>query len=77
MKFGRVWKIITIIATLIGLITGSIALYDYLTDDDYTIKYEQRLLPGQKATLDNGQPIEKGIIITPEGNRNESRSPND
>ena len=77
-KTNHIWKWITIVATVLGLITGSIALYDYLTEDEYTIRYEQRLSPGQKATLDNGQPVEKGITITPkEENNGPSNSTND
>ena len=62
---SKFWRWFTAIATVIGLIAGGLALYDYVTEDPYTIKYEQKLAPGQKATLDSGKPVRKGVIITP------------
>ena len=78
MKFNKVWKVITIIATLIGLVTGSIALYDYLTEDEFII--EQRMSPEAmdsiRERLDNGEEVilEKGIRRNPD---HESRSGSD
>lgn len=71
-RFRRAcWKWFTRIVAVIGLITGGLALHDYLTEDEYTIKYEQKLSPEAMESLGRGETIEKGIIITPEENNDE------
>ena len=73
MKFTKAWKVITIIATLIGLITGGMALYDHFTEDEFII--EQRMSPEAmdsiRERLDRGEEVilEKGI------RRNEDNGP--
>ena len=70
MNFNsKFWIWFARIATIIGLLTGGLALYDYLTDDPYVIEYEQRLAPGQKATLDSGEEVRKGVVIKPKEKR--------
>lgn len=71
-RFRRAfWLWFARVATVIGLLAGGLALYDYLTEGQYTIKYEQKLSPEAMESLGRGETIEKGIIITPEENNDE------
>lgn len=74
---SKFWTWFARIATIIGLITGGLALYDYVTDDPYTIEYEQKLSPDAAERYDAGEVIEKGVRIIPEGAEDESRSRSD
>lgn len=62
---SRVWKWITIIATVLGIVTASWFFYDKLTEDEFII--EQRMSPEAmdsiRERLDNGEEVilEKGI----------------
>ena len=71
----KIWKWVTIIGTVLGLLTGGIALYEYLSEDEFII--EQRMSPEAmdsiRERLDRGEEVilEKGI----RRNDDESRSP--
>jgi hypothetical protein len=65
---SRVWKWITIIATLLGLITGMVALYATLTREEYTIeqmvdpetmKKLRELGPGESIPVMKGRPADE------------------
>lgn len=65
MKINKVWQWVTIIATLLGLITGGIALYDYTTKEEFTIEQSvdpetmkrlKELKPGETITVEKGRP---------------------
>lgn len=59
------WKWFARIATIIGLVTGGLALYDYVAEDEFII--EQRMSPEAmddiRKRLDAGEEVilEKGI----------------
>jgi len=65
MTRGKFWLWFARIATVIGLLTGGLALHDYLTEDEFII--EQRMSPEAmdsiRERLDRGEEVilEKGI----------------
>ena len=61
------WKWFTRIVALLGLITGGLALHDYVTNDEYTIeqtvdpetmKRLKELNPGESINVEKGRPSE-------------------
>jgi hypothetical protein len=68
MKINKLWQWITIIATVLGLITGSIALYDYATKEEFTIEQSvdpatmkrlRELKPGETINVEKGRPADE------------------
>lgn len=64
---NKFWTWFARIAAIIGLITGGLALYDYVTTDEYTIeqtvdpevmKRLRELGPGESITVEKGKPNE-------------------
>jgi len=65
MTKGKFWLWFARIATVIGLITGGLALYDYLSEDQYTIEQSvdpetmkrlRELNPGETINVEKGRP---------------------
>jgi hypothetical protein len=68
MKINKLWQWITIVATVLGLITGSIALYDYATKEEFTIEQSvapetmkrlRELKPGESIDIRKGRPADE------------------
>lgn len=65
MLNSNFWKWFARISAIIGLITGSIAFYNYVTTDEYTIEQSvdpetmkrlKELGPGEKIIVEKGRP---------------------
>jgi hypothetical protein len=76
---SRIWKWLTIIATILGILAASTALIDWWGDHFIYNKFfsnelviEQRLSPEMMKKLKEGEEIkiEKGIRIKPESEPN-------
>ena len=62
---SKFWRWFTAIATVLGLVTGGLALYDYATKEEFTIEQSvdpetmkrlKELSPGETIIIEKGRP---------------------
>jgi len=65
MTSGKFWRWFVAIATVLGFVTGGLALYDYATKEEFTIEQSvdpetmkrlRELKPGESIDVRKGRP---------------------